>query len=87
MQEIESRSLGWKDPLEKEMATHSKILAWEISWTEGTCQATVHGVAKESETTQRLNNNSVAKYNNVFVIYFSLLLYVLLLYVFVICII
>ena len=34
------------------MATHSKILAWEISWTEGTCQATVHGVAKESETTQ-----------------------------------
>ena len=28
------RSLGWEDPLEKEMATHSSILAWEISWTE-----------------------------------------------------
>jgi len=69
MQEIESQSLGWKDPLEKEMATHSKILAWEISWTEGAWQATVHGVAKESDTTQQLNNNSVAKYNNVFVIY------------------
>ena len=27
-------SLGWEDPLEKEMATHSNILAWEISWTE-----------------------------------------------------
>ena len=27
-------SLGWKDPLEKEMATHSSILAWKISWTE-----------------------------------------------------
>ena len=27
-------SLGWEDPLEKEMATHSSILAWEISWTE-----------------------------------------------------
>jgi len=27
-------SLGWKDPLEKEMATHSSILAWEIPWTE-----------------------------------------------------
>ena len=27
-------SLGWKDPLEKEMATHSNILAWRISWTE-----------------------------------------------------
>ena len=27
-------SLGWEDPLEKEMATHSSILAWEITWTE-----------------------------------------------------
>ena len=27
-------SLGWEDPLEKEMATHSSILAWEISWTK-----------------------------------------------------
>ena len=26
--------LGWEDPLEKEMATHSSILAWEIPWTE-----------------------------------------------------
>ena len=28
------RSLGWEDPLEKEMATHSSILAWRILWTE-----------------------------------------------------
>ena len=28
------RSLGWKDPLKKEMATHSSILAWKIPWTE-----------------------------------------------------
>ena len=34
MQETQVRSLGWEDPLEKEMATHSSILAWEISWTE-----------------------------------------------------
>ena len=27
-------SLGWEDPLEKEMATHSNILAWKIPWTE-----------------------------------------------------
>ena len=27
-------SLGWEDPLEKEMATHTSILAWEIPWTE-----------------------------------------------------
>ena len=34
MQETWVRSLGWKDPLEKEMATHSSILAWRIPWTE-----------------------------------------------------
>ena len=34
MQETQVRSLGWEDPLEKEMATHSSILAWKISWTE-----------------------------------------------------
>ena len=28
------RSLGWEDPLEKEMAIHSSVLAWEIPWTE-----------------------------------------------------
>ena len=35
MQETQVQSLGQEDPLEKEMATHSSILAWEISWTEG----------------------------------------------------
>ena len=34
MQEIQVRSLGWEDPLEKGMATHSSLLAWEIPWTE-----------------------------------------------------
>ena len=34
VQETWVRSLGWEDPLEKEMATHSSILAWEIPWTE-----------------------------------------------------
>ena len=34
MQETQVRSLGQEDPLEKEAATHSKILAWEIPWTE-----------------------------------------------------
>ena len=34
VQETQVRSLGWEDPLEKEMATHSSILAWEIPWTE-----------------------------------------------------
>ena len=34
MQEIQVQSLGWEDPLKKEMVTHSIILAWEIPWTE-----------------------------------------------------
>ena len=34
MWETQVRSLGWEDPLEKEMATHSSILAWRIPWTE-----------------------------------------------------
>ena len=34
VQETQVRSLGWEDPLKKEIATHSSILAWEISWTE-----------------------------------------------------
>ena len=34
MQETWVRSLGWEDPLEKGMATHSSILAWRIPWTE-----------------------------------------------------
>ena len=34
MQETQVRSLGWEDPLQKEMATHSSILAWEIPRTE-----------------------------------------------------
>ena len=34
MQETQGRSLGREDPLEKEIATHSGILAWKILWTE-----------------------------------------------------
>ena len=33
-EETQFRSQGWEDPLEKKMATHSSILAWEIPWTE-----------------------------------------------------
>ena len=34
MQETQVQFLGWEDPLEKEMATHSSILTWRIPWTE-----------------------------------------------------
>ena len=49
-------SLGWEDPLKKEMATHSRILAWEI---QRPCWATVHGVVKESNMTKWLANNNM----------------------------
>ena len=35
MLEMQVSSLGWEDALEKEMATHTSILAWRILWTEG----------------------------------------------------
>ena len=46
--ETRVRSLGWEDPLEKGMVTHSSILAWRIPQTEepGELWATAHGVAK-----------------------------------------
>ena len=52
MRETWIRSLGWKDPLEKGMTTHSSSLAWKIPWTEEPGGLhTVHGVA-ESGTTE-----------------------------------
>ena len=34
MQRMQVQSLGWEDPMEKEMATHLSILTWRVSWTE-----------------------------------------------------
>ena len=48
MQEMQARSRGQEDRLEREMATHSSILAWRIPWTEETGGLIVHGVAKRS---------------------------------------
>ena len=55
MHETQVRSMGWEDPLEKEMATHSSILAWKIPWTEELegCSPWGH---KESDTTERLTH-------------------------------
>ena len=46
MQETLVQFLGQEDPLEKEIATHSDILAWRIPMDSGAWQATVHGVAR-----------------------------------------
>ena len=50
------QSLGWEDPLEESMATHSSLLTWRILWTEepGGLQSTGH---KELEMTKQLNNS------------------------------
>ena len=57
------QSLGWEDPLEKEMATHSSILAWSIPWTEkpGSLQPT--GVAKsQTQLSNFTHHKSVQSY-------------------------
>ena len=54
MRDIRVRSLGWEDPLEKEMATHSSIFAWEIPLMER--PGRLHSQnRKESDTTERLH--------------------------------
>ena len=51
MREMLVQSLGREDPLEKEMATHSSILAWEIPWTEEPGGQQSMG-SQESDTTE-----------------------------------
>ena len=53
MEETQVQTLGLKDPLEKEMATNSSILAWRISWTEEPGRPCVHEIAKELDITTR----------------------------------
>ena len=50
VQEMRVQSLDWEDALEEELAIHSSILAWEITWTEEP-GGPVHRVAKESDMT------------------------------------
>ena len=57
MQETWVRFLGQEDPLEKEMATYSSILTWEIPWTEKSGGLQSMGITKELDTIWQLNNN------------------------------
>ena len=52
MQETQVRSLGWEDPLEKEMATHSSILAWRIPMDRGASVGYNPCGRKELDTTE-----------------------------------
>ena len=56
MQETQVQSLGREDPLEKEMATHSSVLAWEIHGQRSLVGYSPQG-HKESDTTEQLTSN------------------------------
>ena len=58
MQEMQVRSLGQEEPLEKEMATHSRILAWRFPMDRGAWWATVHGVEKSRTRPKGLSMHS-----------------------------
>ena len=57
---MQFRSLGREDPVEKEMTSHSSILAWEIPMDGGAWQATVHGVAKSQTRVSPLSTRKKA---------------------------
>ena len=59
VQETQVQSLDREDSLEKKMATHSSILAWEIPWMEEPGGLQSMGVTKELNTTEQLNNKSL----------------------------
>ena len=58
MQETQVRFLGWEDPLEEGMATHSSILAWRIPMDRGAQWSIVHRVAKNWTRLKQLNTHS-----------------------------
>ena len=56
MQQTRAQPLGQEDPLEKEIATHASILAWEIPWTEELSRLQSMGSQSYSDMTEKLNN-------------------------------
>ena len=70
MQETQVQSLGQEDPLEKEMATHSSILAWRIPWTEEPGGLyIVHGVTKNRNMIKTNVEEMVNPYKFFFLIF------------------
>ena len=64
MQDMRFQALGQEDPLEKEMATHSSILSWEISWTEDPGGLQTIGLHRvESDMTSPVNNKILIAMN------------------------
>ena len=59
------RSLGQEDPLEKQMATHSIILAWEIPWTEEPCR--LQSMRSQKSWTQLSNETTIGGYSSLII--------------------
>ena len=59
MRETQVQSLGWDDPLEGRMATHSIILAWRIPMDRGGLWATVHKITKSQTCLKRLSRQAL----------------------------
>ena len=58
MQETQVQSLGWEDPLEESMASHSSTLAWRIPTDRGAWWATVHEVSQSPTRLKQLSSSS-----------------------------
>ena len=72
MQEMWVRSLGWEDPLEKGMATHSSIPAWRIPWTEEPGELQSMGSQSQTQLSNQNFSFSFFKeyFENVWLLYF-----------------
>ena len=74
MQEMQVWSLGREDPLEKEMATHSSILAWEIPWKRSLAGYSPCSCKESDTTSDKKNDNRASDYDiNYEKLYFSIL--------------
>ena len=58
-QEMQFPFLGWEDPLEESMVTHSSTLAWRIPWTEEPGWDTVHSIAKSRTQLKQLSTHTL----------------------------
>ena len=64
MQKTRVQSLGWEDPLEKEMANHSSTLAWKISWTEEPGRLQSMGSQESDMTEHKAHTTMINKLKN-----------------------
>ena len=71
MWELQVQSLGWEDPLEKEMAAHSSFLAWENPMDRGAWWAAVHGITRiehDLATKQQQQKSILSKFRILYLV-------------------